>query len=365
MYEVQLTYVAPPAMACMFQRRPTRKAGDPSNGLRPMEAAWAKGQTIMDYEPVEPETPIDYSKAPNLELDNLRRTQPRVSQYKSPFTTINTSRHEVPSEYQRAREAGWRTFSLDRAVSTNDDDSATLADTVTTIDPYTGEQVTYTNYNRVDPTTEFRIDSERRSAYSGPLLKTGLTPNKAGDGVWVKTTGVPYNRRVRLERLNGQWVYVFDAQEFTRVHYQMLEKKYLEWLSTFMPAGTTLTTKHLPDHAKATRAIRRGRPHRILHSQDMDPFRFRQSDPEMEAPYEEPDVEITDAQALKLYGRPLDLCYPEEIAELTDMVLERMKDRGETIPMIRHLRGHASWAEAQSTQLHSGDYLASAPDIIG
>jgi hypothetical protein len=333
------------------------RAQDTTDRLRPMEATWASGRTVMAY-------PANYRPAihalheseippsPTLELRRLIDTQPRIS--RNPFSATDTRRHEVPSEYRLAQEAGFRTLSLDRP--SGDDDAGSLADTVTTMEmnPVTA----------VDPTTAFRIESERRSAYSGPLLRTTVTPDKTGQRAWIRTTGVPFQRRVRIERLRGEHVYVFDAHSFDKRHYQALERHYKAWLATWLRPGTTLTPSTFTAMAGRFRAARIRGYAGLNDPLDRDPFRFRFSEPELEAPYEEPDVEVTDEMAQHRFGRPLDLCYPEEIAELTDLLIEGMVDRGETVPMLRHLRGHPTWAQAVLARPHIGEYTASAADIL-
>lgn len=330
---------------------------DASSGLRPMEARWASGQTVMPYQAnyrpmIRADHEARFPVSKTLELRRLIDSQPRPQ--RNPFLATDTRRNEVPSEYALARDAGIPMLSLDWSSA---DDGGSLADTVTTTEAV--------SFATVDPHTEFLIESERRAAYSGPLLRTRF--QRTDRGSWIRTTGVPYNRRLRIERYAGDNVYVFDAQTFTRPHYVALERHYRAWLATWLRPGTTLQDDTFARMAPPMRAARvRGR-RALSDAFDHDPYRFRFNDPEMEAPFEEIAIELDEddvARCERRFGRAFDLLYAEEVQEYVDLKADALRARGETVPVLRHLRGHRSWAEASLARPHIGDYVASADDIL-
>jgi hypothetical protein len=356
-------------------------------GLRPMEATWSRGKTIFEY-PTNYHPLIEsWMPAPSrhLELARLIASQPRVRPNQSPFLPIDTRANEVPSEYRKAREAGYRTLSLD--IPTNGaDDSGTLADTVTTMD--------ITPFTAVDPTTEFRIESERRTALSGSLYRTRVvtrptSPDDPTPTNMIRTAGVPFAERTKpgeypvaprmtIERLHGEAVYVFHWNTWKVQHYQALEARFMRWASEWLPPGTELSPQLFQSLGRKLRWERKGgRPNRFHDTLDPDPYRLRRFDQELHSAFEEPDIELNDGDTLLLFGRPLDECLDEELQEATAIVLANIEARLERrrlaglqirpehmVPMKRHLRSAPNWVIAQRGQVHGSDFIASADDIL-
>lgn len=325
--------------------------------LSPAEATWSSGNTVFTYP--EPETPV-YADPAGMTLQELIDSQPRGLRpdregvvRQSPFLPVNTRRHDLPTEYRKARETGYRTLSLDAPAKA---DAPALSEIVAD----DSEAVPYTV---VDPTTAYRIESERAMAKNGPLLRTfmGVAP----DGrAWPRTEGNPFNARVRIERLNGDLVYVFDDSRLQKHHYRKL--------GNALKAMLVELWGHIPSAAEQRRlrakawSIRtKARRDPIADALDPDPFRVRFEDEELHAPYEEPVVELTDDAALNRFGRSLDLLYDEEIAELQDEAVEAIEDEGGTVPVVRHLRGHPNWPRAAAARVHIGEYLGSEANVLG
>ena len=327
--------------------------------LSPAEQRWSAGQTVMPY-PADPAHLVELRakyplppKSAALELAELIASQPKISQRQSPFQPVDTRRHEVESEARKARNAGSRALSLDLPVR-GADEALTLADTVVASND--------TVYTTVDPTTEFRIESERRSALSGPLLRTHLERGRDGRPV-IKTRGAPFTDRFRYHRASGRLRRISRRGiPQVRADYEVFEERFKGWLASWPEQPKTMS-----DLARLRRAFafhRRNGRRGLDDAFDADPFRVRFVDLELHEPYDEPVVEVTDDMALETFGRPLDLLYPEEIAELTEVEAERL---GSDAPRIRHLRTHGAWETASASRLHSNgaEYLASAADILG
>lgn len=325
--------------------------------LSPAEQRWSRGQTVMEYEADYHELIASWMPppSPTLELARLIASQPRITARQSPFMPVDTRRHETPSEHAKARQAGRRMLSLDLPAS-GADEPVTLADTVVASND--------TAYASVDPTTEFRIESERRSALSSPLLRTHIERSPNGKP-WVRTKGFPFVARMRLERLGDDLVYVFDDRRLTKTHYANLERRYRSWVRTW--AGDAKTLADLQRLGRAMRFFRKTARRPLVDGFDPDPYRTRFHDLELDEPFEEPAIEVTDDQAIARFGRPLDLLYEEEVQELAEAEAEKLTDAGAVVPVIRHLRGHSTWGAASMARLHNegAEYLASAADILG
>ena len=326
--------------------------------LSPAEQSWSAGKPVMDY-PADPAFTVELRerfplppKSAALELAELIASQPKISARQSPFFPVDTRRHEVESEARKARNAGARMLSLDMPA-TGADEPVTLGDSVVSTND--------TVYTLVDPTTEFRIESEKRSALSGPLLRTHL--DRGPDGrPRIRTRGAPWAPRFRYDRRSGRIRRVSTRGIPTeRAHYEFLEDRFTRWMRSWTDAKT------LPELAKLGRAMRfhrRNGQRPIDDPFEVDPYRTRFLDQELHEPFDEPVIEVTDDMAYEVFGRPLDLLYPEEIAELTEAEAERL---GPDVPRIRHLRTHGAWETASAARLHSegAEYLASAADILG
>jgi len=82
------------------------------------------------------------------------------------------------------------------------------------------------------------------------------------------------------------------------------------------------------------------------------------------APFEEryADDAITDAMALRRFGRKVTDLWPEEFDELMSEALQRL---GDAACVRRYLRGHRSWTDAAAARPHMGEYLGSDEEILG
>ena len=321
--------------------------------LSPAEQRWSAGQTVMTY-------PTDYSSvisawmpkpSPTLELRRLIDSQPKVGKNQSPFRPIDTSRHELPSEAALARAAGRRLLSLD--MPSGDADALTLGDTVVSSND--------TPYTAIDPTTMFRIESERQSALSGPLLRTHLERDADGRPR-IRTRGAPWRPRIQYDRRSGKYRQLGTRGIPTeRAHYAWLEDRFSRWMRSWTDA-TTLPQLEQVGRALRFQRVTARRP--MVDGFDPDPYRFRFLDLELHEPYDEAVVEVTDDMAYEAFGRPLELLYDEEIQELTEAEAERL---GSDAPRVAHLRTHKTWATAPRTRLnsHGAEYLAAAADILG
>lgn len=398
--EIKLEYIGTAGPSMIYQRPPKRVAhGLP---LTPMLRAWSEGKTALQY--AAPMGPIYGPPSPAQEIEELRATQPRIARVIDPFGLVDTRGAEVPSEYRKAANAGYRTLSLDIANGTDDaGDPLTFAqlDLTTELDSVAGPV----------PDMRFKIDAERRSIANSDVTRIFLDSDAGEEFVMIKTPhrapgkGLTYNAAANAKMARD---------------YQATITK----LWGHMP-----NVADLRKGAAAIARYRKGQRARLqgdLSIELADPRidEMPVFDQEMHVPYEETRIEVLDrdwltALVARRYGRPIDQLFPAEMAEINQSLLELAQREdarderlrtirthrrtliaptGETLELnqtvtrsamprhvrlttLRHLRGHASWLDtftganqwkrcptrvpgAVRSFPHIGEYDAGSIDIL-
>jgi hypothetical protein len=374
-----------------------RSTGHPLHAVDPIERAWARNEAALPFGYRQPTTHwTDISRDPEpmwdtdpaIHANHVHRSMSRkgeclyprcqraviaignTQQMPSdpekelrPYTTFDGRAGEPPSEFVTGKRAGVTVLSFDIPT----DEVADIEAPVKTEGP--------NPYIVEDPETRSQIDWEREARYSGPIThwRRKWDAKRQRDIVVVDRWGGQGQARCWYEPLGDDVAFVFETQR--PLDYKAQATAYVSRVIALTGSFPTWSDQEAMREAGAIdRLERKAWPVQptIEQRPDLDPYRFRFVDEEMEGPYEVIDVSpLMDMESIARYYRrpsPDDLL-PEEIAEIEDRILANMKANNSRHLIrytTRQLRGHENWTEATEALLHSNgaEYLASTEDAV-